>query len=150
MGNRPIISGDRHAWDAATEHDLVVLEPAAISDSLSHWISGKLLPQYHRVVGRHYKAPLDWDPTSDTSWYPSSSIQGVVNVVATTISCLFPVGATVALYFVQSISIRLAALAAFTAVFAFSLAILTNAKRVEIFAATTAQVLPSRTCREVG
>ncbi|KIW78473.1 hypothetical protein Z517_08309 [Fonsecaea pedrosoi CBS 271.37] len=138
MGNRPIISSDRHVWDAEKEHDLVVLEPAGFADALSDWISGHCVPLYHRTIGKHHKATVDWDPASEMSWYSSSGIQAAVDVVATIISCLFPVGATVVLYFVQSMGARLGALAAFTAVFAFCLALLTNAKRVEIFAATTA------------
>ncbi|KAH0843904.1 hypothetical protein AYO21_08294 [Fonsecaea monophora] len=138
MGNRPIISSDRHVWDVEKEHDLVVLEPAGFADALSDWISGHCVPLYHRTIGKHHKATVDWDPASEMSWYSSSGIQAAVDVVATIISCLFPVGATVVLYFVQSMGARLGALAAFTAVFAFCLALLTNAKRVEIFAATTA------------
>jgi hypothetical protein len=140
MGNRPIISDDRHTWDAATEHDLVVLEDAAFSDTLSCWVSGKVIPAYHRIVGKHHKATVSWDTASEISWYSSSSVQYVIDILATTISCALPVGATIVLYFVQSMGARLGILTAFTSIFAFSLALLTSAKRVEIFAATTAYV----------
>ena len=58
-----------------------------------------------------------------------------LNVV---LSAIIPSTAIVALYMIDSLSYRIAAVAAFSGVFASVLAIFTTARPVEIFAATAA------------
>jgi hypothetical protein len=54
------------------------------------------------------------------------------------ISTLYPSAAIVALHFIPSLLTRLIAIVAFSLLFAGTLAVVTNARPVEIFAATAA------------
>jgi hypothetical protein len=54
------------------------------------------------------------------------------------VAALFLVGPITGLYFVVSDASKLGMLAAFTALFALSVGLMTNAKRAEIFASTAA------------
>jgi hypothetical protein len=51
---------------------------------------------------------------------------------------MLPISSIIILYFISSMAARLAIVTLFTALFALSLALVTGAKRVEIFAATSA------------
>jgi hypothetical protein len=67
-------------------------------------------------------------------------VQRVVAIVNVLVASILIIGAVVGLYKLrnQSDRIRLGSIAAFTALFSISLALLTNARRAEIFAATAA------------
>jgi hypothetical protein len=62
----------------------------------------------------------------------------ILQIVGTVLACLFPISSIVILYLVSSMAARLGIVVLFTALFALSLAVFTGAKRVEIFAATSA------------
>jgi hypothetical protein len=62
----------------------------------------------------------------------------VFNIIVTLIASLLPITAIVILYFLTNPIVRLGIVVAFTATFSICLIILTNARRVEIFAATLA------------
>jgi hypothetical protein len=51
---------------------------------------------------------------------------------------LLPISSVVALYVVQSNNVRLGMIAGFSACFSLALAVMTSAKRIEVFAATAA------------
>lgn len=138
MGNLPITSDDKHSWEQEYEYDLVALDPQSPSDPFSLWTREKLIPHYHWYFGRKLKKSVPWAPDSGVAEYAESGIQLAVNVISTVVSCLCPVLSIVVLYYVQSMNARLGIVAAFTAIFSSSLALLTGAKRVEIFAATSA------------
>jgi len=57
------------------------------------------------------------------------------------VASLLPAISILALYFIHNMLARLGAIMAFSALFSFTLAIFTTAKRIEIFAATAAYVL---------
>jgi len=65
-----------------------------------------------------------------------------VNIITTLISSMLPITSVIILYFVDNIRARLGIVAAFLAVFSLTLALVTEAKRVEIFAATAGYVDP--------
>jgi O-antigen ligase len=67
-------------------------------------------------------------------------VQRVVVIVNVLVASILIIGAVVGLYKLrnQSDRIRLGSIAAFTALFSISLALLTNARRAEIFVATAA------------
>jgi hypothetical protein len=138
MGNLPITSDDREAWSTETEHDLVSVKDTMDADSFTVWVSEWLVPSFHWVIGKHFKESVSWDPTSGISWYSDTHVKVVLDVLGTVISSLFPVVSIVALYFVNAMPARLGIVAAFTAVFSLCLALMTRARRVEVFAATTA------------
>jgi hypothetical protein len=138
MGNLPITSDDREAWTTEMEHDLVSVKDTMDADIFTEWVSERLVPSFHWVIGKHFKEPVSWDPASGVSWYSEARVKVVLDVFGTVISSLFPVVSIVALYSVNTMPARLGTIAAFTAVFSLCLALMTRARRVEIFAATTA------------
>ncbi|KIW90084.1 uncharacterized protein Z519_09515 [Cladophialophora bantiana CBS 173.52] len=138
MGGQPIISDDRHAWSEAHEDDLITTADPSQMDATSTWISEKLLPNYHWWIGKHYKAPIDAEPLTGIANYLNKGIINAVDILATNVSCLFSILSIVALYFIQSIALRIGMTAIFTAVFCLCLAAMTEARRFEIFAATSA------------
>jgi hypothetical protein len=120
------------------EHDLVSVKETMDAGSLSIWVSEWLVPSFRWVIGKYFKESISWDRVSGVSWYSETRVRVVLDVFGTVISSLFPVVSIVALYFVNRMSARLGIIAAFTAVFSLCLALVTKARRVEIFAATTA------------
>lgn len=138
MGNFPITSNDRDVWSTEMEHDLVSVQETINADNFSKAVSEWLVPIFHRVIGKYFKDPVSWDDASGILRYSDTGVGFAVDVVGTVISSLFPIVAIVALYFVDQMSARLGIVAAFTAVFSLCLALMTRARRVEIFAATTA------------
>ncbi|KAL1969630.1 hypothetical protein VTN77DRAFT_8183 [Rasamsonia byssochlamydoides] len=138
MGNFPIISKDRDAWEKAVEHDLITLENQSSKDFFTSLVCEKFIPLYHRLLGHRHRASISWDPKSRIACYPDDKIQIALDALGTTVSCLMPITATVALYYIQSMAVRLGVTAIFTAVFSLALCLMTKARRVEIFAATAA------------
>lgn len=67
-------------------------------------------------------------------------MQNVVALINILVASVLIIGAVVSLYKLrtQADAVRLGMISAFTALFSISLALLTNAKRAEIFAATAA------------
>ncbi|KIY00889.1 uncharacterized protein Z520_03555 [Fonsecaea multimorphosa CBS 102226] len=138
LGGQPIISDDRHAWSEAHEGDLISTTDTNQMDATSTWISETLLPNYHWWIGKHHKEAVDWDPLTGIANYSNKGIVHAVDILATVVSCLFSVLSIVALNAVQSISLRIGMTAVFTAVFCLCLAAVTEARRIEVFAATSA------------
>jgi hypothetical protein len=63
---------------------------------------------------------------------------------------MLPILAIVILYFIQSMSRRLGAIAAFTFIFSAVLGVFSNGRRIEIFAATAGYVLCWRSFELIG
>lgn len=79
-----------------------------------------------------------FDLESNIFLYRDSHFHRIANILGTLAASLIPAGATVVLYFVTDMPIRLAIVSLFTAIFAITLSLVTAASRVEIFAATAA------------
>jgi hypothetical protein len=62
----------------------------------------------------------------------------VASAISTVLSSLLPTISILALYFLRSPLNRLAFIMIFTAIFSLTLATLAKAKRIDVFAATTA------------
>lgn len=73
-----------------------------------------------------------------TLYFQEKLIQRIVAVINIVIAAMLLIGAIVSLYKVKKDEARLGMIAGFTGFFALSLGLLTNAKRAEIFAATSA------------
>ena len=63
-----------------------------------------------------------------------------INKATTVIACLLPITGVIILYSVHNMGARLGIVAAFMAVFALTLAFVTDANRVDIFTATSGYV----------
>ena len=70
--------------------------------------------------------------------YKNSKLLRIADVLSTIISSALPIASIIALDFIDRMIIRLVAIALFTMTFSLILTIVTNARRVEIFAATAA------------
>lgn len=65
-------------------------------------------------------------------------VELAVSFISTVCAAIFLIGAILGLYFVTNSKARLGMLSGFTVAFAASLAVLTNARRQDVFAATAA------------
>jgi hypothetical protein len=138
MGGCPILGNDCHTWEEVTEYDLITLVDSSGNDSFTNWVCKSLVPGFHAVLGRYFKESVAWDLESGISDYSESTIHHILDICGTVVSSLLSISSIVVLYSVCDMSIRLGVVAAFTAVFSLVLALMTKARRVEIFAATTA------------
>ena len=98
-------------------------------------------PDYLSVILRRHwpvQKELSRDGRLRIGRFSEESISVAVAVINTVIAALLLVGPIIGLYFVKKDSVKLSMLAAFTAAFAVSVGLVTNAKRAEIFGATAA------------
>jgi hypothetical protein len=70
--------------------------------------------------------------------YTDSHILGVINILGTILASMMPLASIIVLYFVQNLGLRLVIVCTFTLLFSLSLALLTKARRIEVFACTAA------------
>ncbi|CAG8952789.1 hypothetical protein HYFRA_00009034 [Hymenoscyphus fraxineus] len=116
------------------EKDLMSLYTEENSDRLSTFIQ-----QYFGYALRSRKDPVP-ESWQGMYYFPQTRVARLVAVLSVLISVLLLFGAILLLYFIpaQNMGRRLIAIGFFTTGFALSVGVLTNAKRVEIFAATAA------------
>jgi hypothetical protein len=138
MGNFPLRGPDQHSWSEENTHDLLAIQRRESSDPFSRWLSDSFVPFFHNIFGERFKKPLPEDPESGICNYPEKYLSTVVNILGTVAASVLPITSIVALYFVNSTLIRLGLTIVFTAVFSCALALMTQARRVEIFAASSA------------
>ena len=135
MGNSPISGEDCDPWLAEHHRDLVTFHTPRDRDALFSGLARFFLPTYHLCLGKHVHKPRVFSGVAN---YEDSAIQKVLDLLLIAVSSLFPIASITVLYYVSDMRIRLAIIAATTASFSLCLAFATTAKRVEIFAATTA------------
>lgn len=90
---------------------------------------------------RHYwpfKEEISLDDRYSIGRYHERSISTATAIITILIAAFLLVGPITGLYFVANDAAKLGMLAAFTALFALSVGLITNAKRAEIFASTAA------------
>ncbi|PMD21120.1 hypothetical protein NA56DRAFT_626290 [Hyaloscypha hepaticicola] len=138
MGSFPLLGIDRDAWDAKTENDLIAIKPRSLPDLFSQWFTESLVPRYHHLFGKTFKEPLPDDVGSGIYHYKESALECILGILVTVVASLLPICSVVALYMIQSNGVRLGMIAIFSACFALALALMTNARRIEVFAATAA------------
>ncbi|KAH6710951.1 hypothetical protein BKA61DRAFT_612737 [Leptodontidium sp. MPI-SDFR-AT-0119] len=138
MGSFPLLGIDRDAWDEKTESDLIAIKPRAVPDIFSKWFTESFIPRYHHIFGKKFRESLPENVGSGIYHYKESTLESVLGVLATVVASLLPICSVVALYLVPSNGIRLGMIAIFSACFSLALALMTNARRVEVFAATAA------------
>ncbi|CAI7640578.1 unnamed protein product [Penicillium palitans] len=125
----PIISG--RARDMLREaDDLVALRRPADEDMLS-----KLLQDHWAFQTRKTTDPLD-----RTTIYKGQHITQIVAAISIIFAAVLLVVAIISLYIVNDPTTKLGLVVAYTFVFALSIALLTNARRVEIYGAAAAYV----------
>ncbi|KAG9236257.1 hypothetical protein BJ875DRAFT_503479 [Amylocarpus encephaloides] len=142
MGNLAFEGADRHTWgDLKTpinpDSDLLALSSRGevSSDPFSCWFSEKFVPWFHHIFWHRVKKPQDLE--TGIARYRDDAIHRFTLSITTVVASLLPVLAIIILYCVKSMSTRLGLVGLFTTIFSFSLMVFTNAKRGEIFAATS-------------
>ena len=74
--------------------------------------------------------------------YSDAHLLGVIDFMGTVMASIAPLVSIILLYFVHDTGYRLAILCACTVAFSVSLALVTTARRIEVFACTAAWVTP--------
>ena len=115
---------------------------AGESDVFTMWLINKFMAWFHCCIGQYLCVSKPGDEEAGFVEYSDSKVLAVSNVIVTLLSSMIPVTSTIGLYFVPGIKLRLGLVAVFMVIFCTVLAICTNARRVEIFGATAACVLP--------
>ena len=132
-----LLGPDRKVWrEPQYASDLVALKHRTEFDPASKWLIDHILPTYHRLIGSKMKRA----PYNNASIYNYSDIhlRRPVKVLATFGASLLPTSSIVTLYFIHSIPTRLGMTAVFTSMFSILIALITDAKLGDIFAATAA------------
>lgn len=78
------------------------------------------------------------DGQGNTGHYLEKHVVWAVSIVSTIIAAILLIGAIIGLYIVLNPVSRLVMISCFTALFAISVGLLTNARRAEIFGSTAA------------
>ena len=84
--------------------------------------------QLHKTIDQH----------SGVMYYDDDALLRINSLIVSVLSSALPVIAIVVLYSIDTMIRRIGAAVAFTILFAFVLAVFTNARRLEIFASTSA------------
>ncbi|KAE9367123.1 hypothetical protein N431DRAFT_350598 [Stipitochalara longipes BDJ] len=136
MGNLPLIGQDSTLWEASEPPDLIAIRARRAEDPLGTLFLSRVFLWWHNCIGHRIKKPAD----EETRYfeYEDRYVLRVANIFGSIISSALLVRSIVVLYFVDSILIRLGIVAAFTQVFSLVLILATNARKIEVFAATAA------------
>ncbi|KAH8174645.1 hypothetical protein LIA77_06064 [Sarocladium implicatum] len=138
MGNFPLKGLDQECYSAKWEGDLVALHSRPAPDILSRWFTYSVIPRWHHLVGKRFKAPIEDGFDEGVYHYEASGLAATVRVITTVVSSLFPICSVTILYFIESNLVRLLSVIVASGIFALALALMTNARVIEVFAATSA------------
>jgi hypothetical protein len=123
----PVISG-RASHYLSDANDLAALGQHTEGDGItrflqSHW------PRQKRISS---------DPYDRTTVFPRRHVEWTVSAISITLAAVLLIGAIVSLYFVTGQKARLGMIGMYTVLFAGSIALLSTARKAEVFAATAA------------
>ena len=134
-----LLGADRTVWsDPELASDLISLNTEPNFDSLTLVLVKRFLGIYHNYIGRRLKSTPDSE--AGLYNYNEAHIRLPVRVLNVVASSTLPILAIIVLHVVDGTGKRLAAIAAFTAVFSALIALTTKAKSEDTFAATAASV----------
>ncbi|POS69131.1 hypothetical protein DHEL01_v212473 [Diaporthe helianthi] len=136
MGAFPIFGPDMDAW-SHTE-DLIALKPRSPQDPTSRWFTATIFPLYHGLIGQKVKDPESPELGDGLYNCNEAILSSRANIFTTVLASLLPVLSITVLYTIHADIIKLGLIVVFSACFSLALALTTNARRIEIFAATAA------------
>ncbi|KAF2472523.1 uncharacterized protein BDR25DRAFT_366519 [Lindgomyces ingoldianus] len=132
--NKPLVGHSKDMFNGKAKYDTVALRTPADQDRLTMFLQNYLGYLFrHRKTNKDY--PLDWE---GMYYFPETTIKHIVSFTSVLLAAALLVGAITSLYFVKKPSNMIGLLAAFTTMFAGSVGLLTNARKVDIYAATAA------------
>ncbi|KAL4791897.1 hypothetical protein BDV19DRAFT_284922 [Aspergillus venezuelensis] len=127
--------------DDENAEDLVTLSARYENvDPFTKWWIQTVIPAYHERIGYRYSDP---DIEMGTVYYDDEKIKRWTRIVSTIVSSVIPATSMIALYLVKNMIIRLVLIIIYNIAFSVILGFLTKARRVEVFAASTAYVNPN-------
>jgi hypothetical protein len=139
----PLTGKDRETWTNPDGiDDLVALSHPDVDDVFSKVFLRRLIPVFHWTLGNRLKKRSS--STLGLSEYDDAYLLAILEAISTIISSMLPISSIIILYLVTSTPARLGIVVAYTALFSIALALLTRARRVEIFGATAALVYPTQ------
>ncbi|KAI4604482.1 hypothetical protein KJ359_000620 [Pestalotiopsis sp. 9143b] len=138
-GNSFLRDIEASTWRQEHERDLITFRTARPDqDPFSWWLTTYPVRLYHRLVGSK-----DWRPAgtvideeAGVVEYREGRMDKFAKMVSITIASTVPMIAILGLYFEQNLLHRIYISIGITAAFAALLSMFTNARRIEIFAAT--------------
>ncbi|KAH8654990.1 hypothetical protein BGZ60DRAFT_532623 [Tricladium varicosporioides] len=138
MGDFPLIGLDSQLWETSTPPKLIAPKARKAEDPLGSAFLSKVFVWWHYCIGHRIKKHVDEE--SQYFEYSDSRVLRAANIFSSIISSALLVGSVIALAFVDNVFVRLGIVAAFTQLFSLTLVLVTNARNVEMFAATAAFV----------
>jgi hypothetical protein len=138
MGSFPLLGIDGDSWNEEHERDLVSLWSRRPPDVFSRWLSESVVPTFHRVAGAKFKQPLPGNLGSGVFEYSDKTIRQVTRFTSTLIASAIPLMSVAILYTVKSNIMRLGIITVLSSLFSMALSLMTNARGIEGFAATSA------------
>ncbi|KAJ0425118.1 hypothetical protein BJY00DRAFT_202964 [Aspergillus carlsbadensis] len=105
-------------------------------DSLTRWVFRSFVPWFHERVG--FRRTKDKDIEAGTVYYDDEKIIRATRVTSTITSSVIPASSMLVLYLVDHMVWRLAIIVLYNVGFSIILGLLAKARRVEVFAASTA------------
>jgi hypothetical protein len=140
-GAFPLFGIDGDSWEPRNERDLISLKPEKPSDLFSKWLSDTLIPSYHRNIGRRSKRPVSPELGGGMFEYSDKTIRQTTRFVSTTLASVIPLLSVAILYTVRSNILRLGIITVLSTLFSVTVSLTTNARGIEVFAATSAYVM---------
>ncbi|KXH65576.1 hypothetical protein CSAL01_12160 [Colletotrichum salicis] len=147
LGRENVGQGDRFlsqagiegtVWDEEHRGDLLTVGgPSTRSDRLSRFINDKALSFYQSTLG-HRSKDGNKVGADGIRHYDGRKVQRAGDIVVGALSAAFPTVAILVLYFVQNLIHRIGLVIVFTFIFSVAFAMMTGAKKAEVFAATAA------------
>ncbi|KAF3770485.1 hypothetical protein M406DRAFT_325929 [Cryphonectria parasitica EP155] len=137
-GNCPLRGLDGDAWKNSPSWDLVAVNPQKPGDTISRWVKDSLFPLFHRYIGEKYKTPEAPEFGKGFYYYEESCIFRATNILTTVMASLLPLVSITVLFAIESNTVKLGVVMLFSACFSLALALMTTARRIEVFAATAA------------
>ncbi|KAH8891451.1 hypothetical protein GQ53DRAFT_648698 [Thozetella sp. PMI_491] len=134
MGAFPLLGLDRSAWDVTNDKDLLAIRSRDVPDAFSQWVLRSATEMSLANMRFKNHAPIGPGIYSYDERYLAAVFYGFATVLAS----ILPISSVVVLYFVQSNNVRLGLTVLFCLIFSLLLVLVTNAKKVEVFAATAA------------
>lgn len=136
-GNSFLQQQEAFTWSDTKQSSYVCLNATPKeNDVFLYFTSHKLLRVWHALLGQHVGTGKVVDEATGHTSYTISGVKRMGAFIAFVLASTFPVLTILALNRVESTNKRIGMAAAFTALFAIIIVEFTDARRIEIFAAT--------------
>ncbi|KAK5195227.1 hypothetical protein LTR92_005357 [Exophiala xenobiotica] len=124
------------AWSRECADDLMALNRRP--DRFAAWVSNALLPIYHARLGHRWHKSTAHNNLGSIYHYDDQKFVVIGDIICTILSVVIPSLSIFVLYHVRSMLVRLLLILSFSSLLSLVMALISQGKRYEIFAATTA------------